>query len=69
MAVGENEPEATPGNQTYTARWFLKRMLIGMAILVLSFGSLAWLTHAARDPGLVETESIIEMIGRSTANF
>lgn len=33
-----------------TLRWFLKRSLIGIAILMVAMGGLAWLTHASIDP-------------------
>lgn len=69
MTVGEYDAEAPARNQVYTAGWFLKRLLIGTAILVLSFGALAWLTHAAIDPSLVEGETLLDTIGRLTANF
>lgn len=69
MTVGEYEPEGPRASPTYTAGWFLKRLLIGTVILVFSFGGLAWLTHAALDPGAVEAESLIDAIGRLASNF
>ncbi|HML42699.1 MAG: hypothetical protein JNN24_15830 [Hyphomicrobium zavarzinii] len=35
-----------------TVRWFLKRTLIGIAILMVAMGGLAWLTYASIDPDL-----------------
>lgn len=32
--------------------WFMKRALLGVAILVVATGSLAWLTYASIDPSL-----------------
>ncbi len=32
--------------------WMMRRALIGMLILALGVGSLAWLTHASIDPAL-----------------
>lgn len=34
------------------ARWALRRALLGLAILALGIGSMAWLTHASIDPSL-----------------
>lgn len=33
-----------------TLGWFLKRTVIGIAILMVAMGGLAWLTHASIDP-------------------
>jgi hypothetical protein len=35
-----------------TLGWFLKRTLIGIAILMVAMGGLAWLTYASIDPDL-----------------
>jgi hypothetical protein len=35
-----------------TFGWVMKRALLGIAILVLSMGSVAWLTYASIDPNL-----------------
>lgn len=35
-----------------TLGWALKRALLGIAILVLAMGSVAWLTYASIDPNL-----------------
>ena len=35
-----------------TLGWFLKRALIGIFILIVSMGGLAWLTYASIDPDL-----------------
>ncbi|MBA3904996.1 MAG: hypothetical protein C0522_15190 [Rhodocyclaceae bacterium] len=35
-----------------TLKWFLKRTLIGIAILMVAMGGLAWLTYASIDPDL-----------------
>ncbi len=69
MTVGEYEPDTPRANHTYTAGWFLKRLVIGTLILVFSFGGLAWLTYAAIDPSAGEVESLIDAIGRLTSNF
>lgn len=39
------------------AKWALRRALLGLAILTVGIGSMAWLTHASIDPAL-ETSSI-----------
>ena len=33
-----------------TLGWFLKRTLLGIAILLVAMGGLAWLTYASIDP-------------------
>jgi hypothetical protein len=35
-----------------TLGWFLKRSLIGIAILMVAMGGLAWLTYASIDPDI-----------------
>jgi len=35
-----------------TLGWFLKRSLIGIAILMVAMGGLAWLTYASIDPSI-----------------
>ncbi len=40
-------------------RWALRRALLGLVILTLGVGSMAWLTHASIDRAL-ETSSIIQ---------
>lgn len=69
MTVGEYEHAAHHAKSTYTASWFLKRLIIGTAILAGSFGCLAWLTHAAIDPSLVEGETLLDTIGRLASQF
>ncbi|KUO55350.1 MAG: hypothetical protein APF80_05100 [Alphaproteobacteria bacterium BRH_c36] len=69
MTVGEYEAEASARRHVYTAGWFLKRLAIGILILVCSVGGLAWLTHAAIDPSLVEGDTLLDTIGRLTVNF
>jgi hypothetical protein len=39
------------------AKWALRRSLLGLLILTIGIGSMAWLTHASIDPAL-ETSSI-----------
>ncbi len=34
------------------ARWALRRALLGLTILALGIGCMAWLTHASIDPAL-----------------
>jgi hypothetical protein len=38
--------------RTVTLGWFLKRSLIGIAILMVAMGGLAWLTYASIDPNM-----------------
>jgi hypothetical protein len=46
--------DAAPGAslRPVTLGWALKRALLGIAILVLAMGSVAWLTYASIDPNL-----------------
>ncbi|MCH9806792.1 MAG: hypothetical protein K0U74_03585 [Alphaproteobacteria bacterium] len=53
----------------FNAAWFLKRLVLGTAILVISFGGLAWLTHAARDKSAMGTQDMLETIGRVASQF
>ncbi len=34
------------------ARWALRRALLGLVLLALGIGAMAWLTHASIDPTL-----------------
>jgi hypothetical protein len=34
------------------ARWALRRALLGLVILAVGIGAMAWLTHASIDPTL-----------------
>jgi hypothetical protein len=40
-----------------TLGWVMKRALLGIAILFISMGSVAWLTYASIDPDLDNTPS------------
>lgn len=52
MAIGVEEapPAQGPFVRPVTLGWFLKRMLVGVAILLIAMGGLAWLTYASIDP-------------------
>lgn len=53
-----NSPTAvTPTPRLLDAKWALRRALLGLFILTLGVGSVAWLTHASIDPAL-ETSAI-----------
>ncbi|MBN8911072.1 MAG: hypothetical protein J0H65_03245 [Rhizobiales bacterium] len=54
MAVGVEDAPAVQGGfvRPVTLGWFLKRSLIGIAILLIAMGGLAWLTYASIDPAL-----------------
>jgi len=66
-------PEPVIGDQpvsgSFGLLWVLKRAVLGIVILVVSIGSLAWLTHAAIDPTLEETGGLLPAIGRAAGNF
>jgi len=44
-----------------TIGWFVRRTLLGVAILMVAMGGLAWLTYASIDPTLDDT------LGKETA--
>lgn len=69
MASGEFEPSADAQASQFNTGWFLKRLILGTAILVISFGSLAWLTHAAIDDSAGSGETVIDAIGRLATQF
>ncbi|OYW55364.1 MAG: hypothetical protein B7Y80_13770 [Hyphomicrobium sp. 32-62-53] len=48
---------AAPPPRLLDAKWALRRALLGLLILTVGVGSMAWLTHASIDPNL-ETSSI-----------
>lgn len=52
MAIGvEDAPSVQAALvRPVTLGWFLKRSLIGIAILLVAMGGLAWLTYASIDP-------------------
>lgn len=69
MSVGDVESPA-PHKSTVTVGWFVRRLVLAVAILFVSVGSLAWLTHAAIDEdGARQSETLFEMIGRVAAQF
>lgn len=52
MAVGADEARRMQHDALppVTLGWFLKRTVIGIAILMVAMGSLAWLTYASIEP-------------------
>jgi hypothetical protein len=54
MTTITERADAAPGAhlRPVTLGWALKRALLGIAILVLAMGSVAWLTYASIDPNL-----------------
>lgn len=52
MAIGADDaqPVQHVALPPVTFGWFFKRALIGIAILMVAMGGLAWLTHASIDP-------------------
>lgn len=69
MTAGEIGPGLPARNPRYTAAWFLRRLILGTFILVVSLGGLAWLTHAAIDQDQKQGETLLEVIGRLTTNL
>ncbi len=49
LALDEVSTSNPPSSPRLTLRWALKRALLGISILVIGVGGLAWLTHAAID--------------------
>lgn len=68
-SIPEQAAEAGFGAPKFGLVWALKRALLGVIILVISLGSLAWLTHAAIDPNLEEANGLLPTIGRVVSNF
>ncbi len=54
MTTITERADVAPGAQLrpITLGWALKRALLGIAILILAMGSVAWLTYASIDPNL-----------------
>lgn len=52
---------AVEAPRTVTLGWFLRRMLLAITILVVSVGSMAWLTYASIDPNLDAAEPQAEV--------
>lgn len=58
MAISGGDAQAVQGAAVHPAvrpvtwTWFLKRSLLGIAILLVAMGGLAWLTYASIDPDL-----------------
>lgn len=54
MAVGAEDASPVPrvAVRPVTLAWVLKRSMIGIAILLVAMGGLAWLTYASIDPDL-----------------
>jgi hypothetical protein len=54
MAISGNDAHSVQGAplRPVTLAWVLKRSLVGIAILLVAMGGLAWLTYASIDPAL-----------------
>jgi hypothetical protein len=54
MSIGVKDAPLVQGVpvRQVTLGWFFKRSLIGIAILLVAMGGLAWLTYASIDPNL-----------------
>ncbi|WP_439541063.1 hypothetical protein [Hyphomicrobium sp.] len=57
MASTGGDAQVVQGLPVHPARqvtlgWFLRRSLLGIAILLVAMGGLAWLTYASIDPTL-----------------
>jgi hypothetical protein len=51
-SVENASPVHASAVRVVTLGWFLKRSIIGIAILMVAMGGLAWLTYASIDPNL-----------------
>ncbi len=70
MTVGECEAETPRPRSRVTISWFAKRLVLGILILVISIGGLAWLLHAAIDPvPATAPESLLDVMGRLASQF
>lgn len=54
MAISGEDAHSVQGAplRPVTLAWVLKRALVGIAILLVAMGGLAWLTYASIDPAL-----------------
>lgn len=54
MTIGVEDASTVQGApvQQVTLGWFLRRSLLGLVILAVAMGGLAWLTYASIDPDL-----------------
>lgn len=54
MAISGDDAHSVQGAplRPVTLAWVLKRSLVGIAILLVAMGGLAWLTYASIDPAL-----------------
>lgn len=52
MAIGAEDAQPVQHDSLppVTLGWFLKRTIVGIAILIVAMGGLAWLTYASIDP-------------------
>lgn len=58
--AGELSPHAIL--QPMTLRWILKRTALAVAILVVTIGSMAWLTYASIDPLLDDAAQSLDAV-------
>lgn len=66
MRIDGAAPAQVEAVRPVTLGWFLKRSIIGIAILVVAMGGLAWLTYASIDPngdGLPAPAAAKEQVG------
>ena len=68
MTVVELEASKPKPRSQITVLWFLKRLVLGIVILVVSLGGLAWLTHTSIEPA-IGPETLIDAIGRLATNL
>jgi hypothetical protein len=68
MTVVDLEASKPKPGSHITVLWFLNRLVLGILILVVSLGGLAWLTHAAIESA-TGPETLIEAIGRLATNL
>ncbi len=52
QAQGTTDGASEISAPIFNLRWAVRRTLLGILILVLGIGTLAWLTHASIDPAL-----------------
>lgn len=68
MAIGADDAQPVQHDTLppVTFGWFLKRTILGIAILMVAMGSLAWLTYASIDQ---DQEAAVSAPGEAPARL
>lgn len=71
MAIGADDAQPVQRDSLppVTLGWFLKRTLVGIAILLVAMGSLAWLTYASIEPDQDVAPTAANILGDTPARL